>query len=203
MLCSLLIFLVLCFQDNITILSYNILLPNSVDGWWVYKMYSYRHAIPAEKTSWEIRKSLLRQEIATANCDVVCFQEVSAESFASDFSFMEELGYDQSEVYKRGRFRPATFWKGSRVEAVAPPMHRDRVLVTPFRARRGAQQGGETETETETERAAEEQQKASSLPLLPEIQLPLYVANCHLQVLYFTKREGQRTCCAGPYTSCP
>lgn len=94
-------------QNEISILSYNILLPNSVDGWWVYKMYSSRHSIPEEQTHWEARKALLRNEILIANCDVVCFQEVSAESFDSDFSFMKELGYDHSEIYKRGRFRPA------------------------------------------------------------------------------------------------
>lgn len=161
-------------------LSYNILLPNSVDGWWVYKMYSYRHGVPAEQTSWEVRKSLLQREISTTNCDVVCFQEVSADSFDSDFSFMRDLGYDQSEMYKRGRFRPATFWKSARVEAVAAPMHRDRVLVIPFRRVRA-------EGKEEQKEKKEQEQMSGTLsppPQLPDIHLPLYVANCHLQVLH-------------------
>lgn len=66
--------------------------------------------------------------------DVVCLQEVSPESFESDFAFMrEELGYDGCEMFKRGRFRPATFWKTDRVDLVMPPVHKDRTLLTVFR----------------------------------------------------------------------
>mmetsp|Transcript_24750 Transcript_24750/g.41857 ORF Transcript_24750/g.41857 Transcript_24750/m.41857 type:complete len:632 (+) Transcript_24750:90-1985(+) len=182
----------ICKEDEITILSYNILLPNSVDGWWVYKMYSFRHGVPAEDTTWEVRKALLRQEISTANSDIVCFQEVSAESFEGDFAFMEELGYDRSEMYKRGRFRPATFWKSSRVEAVADPFHRDRVLVIPFR-RVQVTTSADMQTESENDQCSatikapppppphSHSHSTISVPTLPDIDLPLYVANCHLQ----------------------
>ena len=147
-------------------------------------MYSYRHHVCAENTSWEVRKALLRSEIATANTDIVCFQEVSADSFDNDFSFMEELGYDCSEMYKRGRFRPATFWKSSRVSAVAPPQHRDRVLVIPFQR---------VHTDPQSEKQSRDEEKPNQLesssiattftpPIIPDLELPLYVANCHLQV---------------------
>lgn len=147
-------------------------------------MYSYRHHVSAENTSWEVRKALLRSEITTANTDIVCFQEVSADSFDNDFSFMEELGYDCSEMYKRGRFRPATFWKSSRVSAVAPPQHRDRVLVIPFQR---------VHTDPQSEKQSRDEEKPNQLesssiattftpPIIPDLELPLYVANCHLQV---------------------
>jgi hypothetical protein len=67
------------------------------------------------------------------DADVVCFQEVSPESFEDDFSFMLDIGYDGKEMFKRGRFRPATFWKTSRCELASPPVHKDRTLLTAFR----------------------------------------------------------------------
>jgi hypothetical protein len=58
---------------------------------------------------------------------------VSPVSFEDDFAFMTELGYDGKEMYKKGRFRPATFWKTSQCELAAPPVHKDRTLLTSFR----------------------------------------------------------------------
>jgi hypothetical protein len=45
-------------------LSWNVLLPNSQDGWWTYKMYS--PPLPEsrlEVASWTFRRDLLRQRI--------------------------------------------------------------------------------------------------------------------------------------------
>jgi hypothetical protein len=67
------------------------------------------------------------------DADIVCLQEVSPVSFDTDFDFMRELGYDGKEMFKKGRFRPATFWKTSRCEIVTPPVHKDRTLLTAFR----------------------------------------------------------------------
>lgn len=64
---------------------------------------------------------------------MVCLQEVSEVSFEEDFAFMEEIGYDGKELFKKGRFRPATFWKTSVCELQAPPVHKDRTLLTAFR----------------------------------------------------------------------
>jgi mRNA deadenylase 3'-5' endonuclease subunit Ccr4 len=83
--------------------------------------------------SWEYRRDLMRQRIASVNADVACFQEVSPLSFESDFAFMKELGYDGHEMFKKGRFRPATFYKRSRVTLVTPAVHKDRTLLTVFR----------------------------------------------------------------------
>ena len=45
---------------------------------------------------------------------------------------MAELGYTERELFRKGRFRPATFWRPDRVELLATPAHKDRILVTPF-----------------------------------------------------------------------
>ena len=127
--------------STLSIFNYNVLLPNSVDGWWTYKMYwpflnadTDDHARNQLEhiSSWEYRRDLLRQRIVSVDADVVCLQEVSPLSFDTDFHFMEELGYDGT-MFKKGRFRPATFYKRSRLVLVAPPVHKDRTLLTIFR----------------------------------------------------------------------
>jgi GNAT superfamily N-acetyltransferase/endonuclease/exonuclease/phosphatase family metal-dependent hydrolase len=64
----------------------------------------------------------------------VCFllQECAEKTFVTDFGFMAELGYTERELFRKGRFRPATFWRPGRVVLAAPPAHRDRILVTSF-----------------------------------------------------------------------
>jgi mRNA deadenylase 3'-5' endonuclease subunit Ccr4 len=84
-------------------------------------------------SSWEYRRDLIQQRIASVDADIVCIQEVSPLSFDTDFAFMNELGYDGKEMYKKGRFRPATFYKRSRFELVVPAIHKDRTLLTIFR----------------------------------------------------------------------
>jgi len=55
-------------MGQLSLLSYNVLLPNSVDGWWNYKMY-----LPpltdanAHWSTWEYRKELLKDRIATVS----------------------------------------------------------------------------------------------------------------------------------------
>ena len=87
------------------VLSYNILLPNSVDGWWNYKMYHPPLSPDMFHVStWESRRELLKERIALIDADVVCLQEVSPKSFEDDFSFMsEDFGYDGVELFKRVR----------------------------------------------------------------------------------------------------
>uniref|UniRef100_A0A7S4N9S0 Endonuclease/exonuclease/phosphatase domain-containing protein n=1 Tax=Odontella aurita TaxID=265563 RepID=A0A7S4N9S0_9STRA len=75
--------------------------------------------------------------------DVVCLQEVSPKSFEEDFAFMrDELGYDGHEMFKKGRFRPATFWKTSKLELLDKPKHGDRTLLTAFKKVEEGQGGG-------------------------------------------------------------
>jgi hypothetical protein len=50
---------------SLSVVSWNILLPNSVDGWWTYKMYcppleaDQRHV-----ASWDHRKGLIKDRLA-------------------------------------------------------------------------------------------------------------------------------------------
>lgn len=83
-------------------------------------------------SSWDYRRDLLKGKIQTINADVVCLQEIAPESFEEDFSFMSDLGYDGVELYKKGRFRPATFWKTSHCTLASPAVHKDRSLLTAF-----------------------------------------------------------------------
>eukprot|EP00746_Dinoflagellata_sp_MGD_P137211 gnl/MRDRNA2_/MRDRNA2_71037_c0_seq1.p1 gnl/MRDRNA2_/MRDRNA2_71037_c0~~gnl/MRDRNA2_/MRDRNA2_71037_c0_seq1.p1 ORF type:complete len:393 (+),score=89.07 gnl/MRDRNA2_/MRDRNA2_71037_c0_seq1:108-1181(+) len=47
---------------------------------------------------------------------------------------MAKLGYDGAELFKKNRFRPATFWKTAKVNLAAPAVHKDRTLLTVFKA---------------------------------------------------------------------
>ena len=163
--------------QGISVLTYNVLLPNSVDGWWTYKMYNDpkhlefmtplstneenddANVSPFSVSSWDFRRDLLKERIGTIDADVVCLQEVSPESFEQDFDFMHDLGYDESAMFKRGRFRPATFWKASECRLVNPPVHKDRSLITAFER-----------LTTKTDENDEQKEEP-----------PWYVVNCHLQ----------------------
>lgn len=144
-------------SSSLSVLSWNILLPNSQDGWWTYKMYhpplnmvsltettttttttttnTTSATDTIDYTSWEYRQQLIKDRIQIINPDIVCFQEVSPISFDNDFDFMaKHLGYDGKEMHKKGRFRPATFWKTTNVELVSTgAIHKDRTLLTVFR----------------------------------------------------------------------
>jgi mRNA deadenylase 3'-5' endonuclease subunit Ccr4 len=164
-------------SSSLSIISFNILLPNSADGWWCYKMYSPRNNVDPSQTEWPARRALIRQTIVDADCDVVCLQETSGESFNEDFSFMAELGYT-SELYKKGRFRPATFWRSSRVELAEKPMHRDRCLVTQFKLKPAVTNPTESassscEIDASTGDTSTAQDKR------------VWVANVHLQVCHY------------------
>ena len=95
---------------------------------------------------------------------IVCFQEVSPVSFEDDFAFMSDLGFDGKEMFKKGRFRPATFWKTSQCQLVAPAVHKDRTLLTAFQVL-GDQENNMDEASSSS---------SSSPP-------HWYVLNCHLQ----------------------
>ena len=78
---------------------------------------------------------------------------------------MADLGYGGQELFKRGRFRPATFWKTDRCELVAPSVHKDRTLLTVFRRRPCAEN---------------QQQQIQQVQQIRQ-QRNWYVLNCHLQ----------------------
>eukprot|EP00804_Cyclotella_cryptica_P021653 CCRYP_020570-RB/>CCRYP_020570-RB protein AED:0.32 eAED:0.32 QI:93/0.8/0.83/1/0/0/6/0/246 len=154
---------------GLSVLSYNVLLPNSQDGWWTYKMYLPPLSAEDEYiSSWEYRRSLIKDRVGRVDADIVCLQEVSPLTFEDDFEFMtEHLGYDGVELFHKGRFRPATFWKKSRVELVSPAQHKDRTLLTTFRL-----------LDTDTTRPNESVSSEN-----------WHVLNCHLQA---GKQGGRR-----------
>ena len=67
--------------QSLSVLSYNVMLPNSSDGWWIYKMYNNNNPVvppaaasastssPEEMLSrivdWDHRRDLLRDRIGT------------------------------------------------------------------------------------------------------------------------------------------
>ncbi|CAN0358048.1 unnamed protein product, partial [Scytosiphon promiscuus] len=119
-------------DNGITVLSFNVLLPNGNDGWWMYKVRlpaledeSQPH-VPEHHRVWSYRKSLIREYLLNKDADVVCVQEASAETFEEDFDFMKTAGYD-CVLHSKFRFRSATFFKTTRLE-LACEKHKDRVL---------------------------------------------------------------------------
>ncbi len=116
-------------SGGFSLLSYNVLLPNSTDGWWIYKYY--HPSVPMEERAWNSRQGLLREQILQSGVDIVCLQETHGESFEQDFGFMAEAGYKHA-LHRKFRFRTATFWRQDRIELVAE-RHKDRTLVTSLR----------------------------------------------------------------------
>ncbi|MCB9766006.1 MAG: endonuclease/exonuclease/phosphatase family protein [Alphaproteobacteria bacterium] len=117
--------------DGVSLLSYNVLLPNSGDGWWVFKYYDGE--TPDAARSWSHRRALLARQILGTGADVVCLQEARAESFDADFAFLTEAGY-AAEIHRKSMLRPATFWRTGAWEGVYT-RHTDKVLGVILRAR--------------------------------------------------------------------
>ena len=121
-------------NDEFSILSWNILLPNSrADNWWNHKMYA--SWVPMEKREWSHRHSLIQQRLELAGADVVCIQEADGDTFEEDFAFMTKLGYE-SCLHNKFRFRCATFFKSDKF-TLEREAHKDRTLVTALRTIRG------------------------------------------------------------------
>ena len=91
--------------NGFSLISLNVLLPNSIDGWWLYKYYP--PGVPDAAMAWPARAALLESFLLRADPDIVCLQECAAESFESDFSFLHRAGYNAA-LYGKGRMRPAT-----------------------------------------------------------------------------------------------
>lgn len=126
----------LAHAEDFSVLSYNVLHPNSVGGWWLPKFY--KPSVPRECTRWAHRAGLLRAQLLGSSADVLCLQEVVPESFAQDFGFLAEAGYEHA-LHKKGDLRCCTFWRGERFCEAAPALHRDRTLTVTLRQRGGAE----------------------------------------------------------------
>jgi endonuclease/exonuclease/phosphatase family metal-dependent hydrolase len=121
-------------DKGFTLLTYNVLMPNSNDGWWVHKYYGA--GVDKDHTEWEYRVKLLRKQMTDDKPDVICIQEATEPSFEADFCvWMREEGYAH-ELMKKGRMRCATFWRTERfaLAVEADPknggvQHKDRSLI--------------------------------------------------------------------------
>jgi exonuclease III len=120
---------------TVSVLSYNLLLPNSVDGWWTYKNYCPN--TPMEARSWPSRQELLARKIEMESPDIICFQEASDRSYESDFEFLTSAGWSY-HIHTKGkaRMRTMTLWNSALFEVVGEESYfKDHCLVTPFRVR--------------------------------------------------------------------
>jgi mRNA deadenylase 3'-5' endonuclease subunit Ccr4 len=116
-------------NPEFSILSWNILLPNSQDNWWNHKMYS--QWVPMDKRKWPHRQGLIRERLLLSEADIICIQEADGDTFEDDFAFMKEAGY-QHCLHKKFRFRCATFFKSDKF-VLERDAHKDRTLVTALR----------------------------------------------------------------------
>lgn len=117
-------------HHGISIVSYNVLLPNSQDGWWVFKYYDA--STPNAARTWAHRQALLRETLLGAMADVVCLQEASGATFAADFEFMIEAGYGAA-IHRKYRLRPAIFWRADAWTCIHQ-RHMDKVLLCVLRS---------------------------------------------------------------------
>ena len=124
--------------EGFTLSSYNVLLPNSSDGWWISKYYQSH--VPTDQRAWPHRARLTKANVlgTSGGADIVCVQETSADSFESDFEFMAEAGYDHV-LHSKFRFRTATFFRRDKFE-LKSEKHGDRTLVTLLTLKRMSQE---------------------------------------------------------------
>jgi hypothetical protein len=114
------------------IVSYNCMIPNSVDGWWIHKCY-VPHAGDAHlaHTSWATRQALIEATLAATDADVVCIQEASeCSSIDDDFAFLLDKGFKYA-MGPKGRMRCVTFWResaGITLVTDAVGSHRDVIV---------------------------------------------------------------------------
>lgn len=117
-------------EKHFSLLSWNILLPNSQDNWWCHKQYA--RGVDMYKRQWSHRQDLIKKRILHSAADIVCIQEADGDTFEADFDFMKDAGYDHI-LHKKFRFRCATFFLREKfvLDKVA---HKDRALVTSIRS---------------------------------------------------------------------
>ncbi|KAJ1486950.1 hypothetical protein T484DRAFT_2281021 [Baffinella frigidus] len=123
-------------SSSLSLSTYNVLMPNSVDGWWIYKYY--QPEVPEEERAWPKRQALLKSKLlgpdGCSGSDAICIQEACADSFGEDFGFMADAGYAHL-LHTKFRLRVATFWKTDRVELADEGSHKslDRTLCAALR----------------------------------------------------------------------
>ena len=118
-------------HGEFSLLTWNILLPNSRDNWWCHKQYSSN--VDMEKRQWKHRQRLIKERLLQSAADIVCIQEADGDTFDTDFAFMGLAGYD-NVLHRKFRFRCATFFKRD-MFALDQVSHKDRTLVTTLKCK--------------------------------------------------------------------
>mmetsp|Transcript_9655 Transcript_9655/g.19645 ORF Transcript_9655/g.19645 Transcript_9655/m.19645 type:complete len:656 (+) Transcript_9655:164-2131(+) len=115
--------------DELSVVSWNQLLPSSVDGWWLYKQYC--PITPQDKRTWAYRQELFEARLLGDNKpDIIALQEASERSHEIDYENFS-LHYEW-EVAKRGRMRCLTMWRSNSFDHLRT-YSKDRTLITCLR----------------------------------------------------------------------
>ena len=114
---------------QLSVLSYNILVPNREQGWWVFKAYD--HDLPMQARAWPHRRALLLAQLLASRADVICLQETLQDGFQEDLAPLRDAGYELLQ-HRKQLMRPATLWRSARL-AFVQARHCDRSLVTTLR----------------------------------------------------------------------
>ena len=153
-------------NDQFSILSWNILLPNSKDNWWNHKMYN--PWVSMDHRQWAHRQALIRERLLQSKADIICLQEADGDTFEEDFAFLLEAGYEAC-LHKKYRFRCATFFQRDKF-SLDQVSHKDRALVTSLRLRSPKEEDINDKKRT-TKGDHQENDNSSRL---------LHIVNCHL-----------------------
>lgn len=113
-------------NDDLSIISYNILLPNNSEGWWIPKCFPPQ--TPLAHRKWPHRKQKILNFLHNTNADFICLQEVAQSSWKEDFQELWNNGYAGVIHKKNNLFRCATFFK-STFYTVLETRHAFRSLV--------------------------------------------------------------------------
>ena len=116
-------------QNNLSLISYNILLPNNTEGWWIPKCYPPQ--TPLVHRMWPHRKKKILDFLHNTNADIICLQEVAQSSWKEDFQKLWSNGYEGVIHRKNNLFRCATFFKND-VYTLLETRHSFRSLVHLF-----------------------------------------------------------------------
>ena len=119
--------------EDISLMSYNILLPNSHLGWWVYKYY--HPDTPNELTSWPYRQKLLSQQL-NIGADLLTLQECNSETVATDLEFL--WSRYEFVCHRKARIAMVTCWNKERFTLLSE-YHLNRCLVTVLEELKGVQ----------------------------------------------------------------
>ena len=75
--------------NGFSLVSLNVLLPNSIDGWWLYKYYP--PGVPDAAMAWPARAALLESLLLRADPDIVCLQECAASNDSAAHSWRQTM----------------------------------------------------------------------------------------------------------------